>query len=144
MKKLASVCVKAAKKTFVWVTLVCQRLRCVKRVRNTLSVLKSSPPGALPLYDRILEQIWSLKDSEDAEDAKDFESYRQVLSSVTLSYHPTRLKWLTAIAGLEEDPDKELIDLCGSFLIIRKEVVHFVHLSAKDYFRTGKESRIFP
>ena len=128
--------------TFLWVALVCKSLQGMQ-VRKTLSALEQFPPGLQPLYDRMMDQIRHLEDSDDVE------SCRQILSSVTVAYRPLHLKELVATAGLQEDPDdlqslNELINLCASFLIIRDGIVYFVHQSAKDYFSTGKGSEIFP
>jgi hypothetical protein len=91
----------------------------------------------------MMEQIRGLKDSDDVE------SCIPVLSSVTLAYRPIHLKELVAVAGLQEEPNdiqalNELVDLCGSFLIVREETVYFLHQSAKDYFSSGKGSQVFP
>ena len=67
-----------AKETFLWVALVCKELRDVQ-VRKTLSTLQKFPPGLHPLYERMMNQIWCLEDSEDVEFC------RRILSSVTLA-----------------------------------------------------------
>ena len=108
-----------------------------------MSVLEDFPSGLQSLYDRMMEQISHLENSED------IKSCTQILSSLTLAYRPIRLKELVSVAGLDEnledlDDLKELVDLCGSFLTVREETVYFIHQSAKDYFATGKGSRIFP
>jgi hypothetical protein len=139
-EKIRSYLYAKADGTFLWVALVCKELQGVQ-VRRTLSVLERFPPGLQPLYERMMEQIICLK--EDAE------SCRRILSSVTLAYRPIPLKELVVIAGLEESLDdlqslNELVDLCGSFLTVREEIVFFIHQSAKDYFSSGKGSWIFP
>jgi hypothetical protein len=127
--------------TFLWVALVCKELQSVQ-IRKTLSVLERFPPGLQPLYERMIEQINCLEDSEDVE------LCRRILSSATLAYRPLHLKELVAAAGLESIDDlqslNELVDLCGSFLTVREETVYFIHQSAKDYFSTGKGAKIFP
>jgi hypothetical protein len=40
------------------------------------------------------------------------------------------------------DDIRELVELCGSFLILRKKAVYFVHQSAKEYL--NKSDIIFP
>ena len=121
--------------TFLWVALVCKQLEHTSR-RKTLSVLKSFPPGLQPFYQRMIEQMRILNDSED------FKLCRQILASITLAYLPIPLKELVLVAGL---PDvlsddlqslEELVELCESFLIIRKGIIYFVHQSAKDYLST--------
>ena len=140
-EKVSSYLHENAEDTFLWVALVCKELQNVQ-VRKTLSVLRDFPPKLESLYERILKQIDSLQDTTDARLCE------RILSSVTLAYRPIYLKELVATAGLQENPDdlqsiNELIDLCGSFLIVRDEIIYFVHQSVKDYFSTGKGSRIF-
>jgi hypothetical protein len=124
------------------VALVCKELRDVQ-VRKTLSTLQKFPPGLHPLYERVMNQIWRLEDSEDVEFC------RRILASVTLACRPVRLKELVSTADLQESLDdlqslNELVNLCGSFLTVRDETVYFIHQSAKDYFSTEKGTKIFP
>ncbi|KAF7508093.1 hypothetical protein GJ744_009675 [Endocarpon pusillum] len=140
-KKIRKYLYEKADGTFLWVALVCKALHGV-RVGNTLSALEKFPPGLQPLYERMMEQIRCLEDSDDVE------SCTRILSSATLAYRPIHLKELVAMAGLQEDPNdveslNELVDLCGSFLTIREDTVYFIHQSAKDYFSTGKGAQIF-
>jgi NACHT domain len=129
--------------TFLWVALVCQRLEKTP-VRKTLSALKKFPPGLEPLYGRMFRQIWHMGDQENVE------YYRKILCAAILAYRPLHLNEFVFVAKL---PDifsdylidmKELVALCGSFLIIRDDVVYFVHQSAKDYLNGAGGSRIFP
>jgi hypothetical protein len=92
----------------------------------------------------MIEQMRILNDSED------FKLCRQILASITLAYLPIPLKELVLVAGL---PDvlsddlqslEELVELCGSFLIIRKGIIYFVHQSAKDYLSTHADPENFP
>jgi hypothetical protein len=60
-----------------------------------------------------------------------------------LTYRPLYLKELVATAGLPEEQSDELhvlVDLCGSFLTVREEIIYFIHQSAKNYFITGNGS----
>jgi hypothetical protein len=129
--------------TFLWVALVCKRLQEIRPWKVKLQptkVLKEFPPGLESLYERMMEQI---------QDGEDTELCTRILSSVTLAYRPIHLKELVSTAGLQEelseDPESlnELVKLCGSFLTIREGTIYFVHQSAKDYFSTGKGSKIF-
>ena len=135
---------KKAEGTFLWVALVCKSLQNVKVNIKVLAALKEFPPGLEPLYERMMKQI------QHGEDAEDVEFCMRVLSSVTLTYRPIYLKELVATAGLPEELSddlqslNQLVDLCGSFLTAREEMIDFVHQSAKDYFMTGKGSKIFP
>lgn len=37
----------------------------------------------------------------------------------------------------------DLVSRCGSFLTIREDTVFFNHVSAKDYFTSGKGQKVF-
>lgn len=131
--------------TFLWVALVCKQLQDPKTGRRTtLSRLKSLPPGLQPLYQRMMEQMYTLNDSGDVE------LCRRILPSITLAYQPIQLEELISTAGLPEDLSDdleslmELVELCSSFLIIREGIVYFVHQSAKDYLRAHAGPSIFP
>jgi hypothetical protein len=92
----------------------------------------------------MMEQMRALNDSEDLEICK------RILVSITLAYQPIHLEELVTIAGLPEEFSddqeslEELVGLCGSFLIIRKRTIYFIHQSAKDYFSTDAKLEIFP
>jgi hypothetical protein len=130
-----------AEGTFLWVSLVCKELESVPLYR-TRSVLRELPPGLDPLYDRMMTQIVAQKDAQTTRFCTD------TLRSVTLAYRPLRLDEIAVAAGLptnEFSSAQEVIDLvgrCGSFLTIREGVVFFVHLSAKDYFTSGKGQQV--
>ena len=129
--------------TFLWVALVCQELKKVvkRRVRPTL---RKFPSGLEPLYGRMLEQIEDLSDPDDREDCS------KVLRITVLAYRPLQLKELNFAADLPDEKFadfedlSDLINQCGSFLIIRDEIVYFVHQSAKDFFSHLKGRRVFP
>jgi hypothetical protein len=129
--------------TFLWAALVCKELEKVKAWK-TQTVLERFPGGLEPLYQRMIEQI------QDDGDTEDVELCKKLLRTVTLTCRPLDLDEIGVIANLPEDLSKDtqaLQDLaasCGSFLTVRGQTVYFVHQSAKDYFTTGKGSKIFP
>ena len=128
-----------ANDTFLWVALVCQNLEMTAK-RNVLKKLNSFPPGLDSLYERMMLQIGK---SDDAELCK------QVLASISLVYRPITLKELVALVEQlgEIDNDKELreiIGLCGSFLILREDTIYFVHQSAKDFLLAQAAEEVFP
>ncbi|KAH0562229.1 hypothetical protein GP486_003077 [Trichoglossum hirsutum] len=133
-----------AEGTFLWVALVCKKLQRVLRNPKVPAILREFPSGLEPLYERMVEQV------QQGEDPEDVEFCLRILSTVTLTYRPIHLKELAAAAGLPEGSYDDLeslnvlVDLCGSFLTVREEMIYFVHQSAKDYFSTGKGSKIFP
>lgn len=133
---------RKAKGTFLWVALVCKELEKVPP-GDIQSVLEELPPGLESLYERMMDQIRHLKRANYVDFCK------QILSTVTLTYRPLHLKEMAATAGLPEKWFDDLqtlnyfVSLCSSFLIVREEIIYFVHQSAKDYL-TGKGSGIFP
>jgi len=141
-KKIANQLREKAESTFLWVALVCKMLGDVPRWK-TLSVLQELPPGLEPLYDRMMKQILHLKDGQSKEYCL------QILRSVTTAYRPLILEELVPVAGLPGNllqdikSLQELVEMCGSFLTVRRETAHFVHLSAKDYFVKGGGQNIF-
>jgi hypothetical protein len=130
-----------AEGTFLWVSLVCKELESVPLYR-TRSVLRELPPGLDPLYDRMMTQIVAQKDAQTIRLCTD------TLRSVTLAYRPLRLEEIAVVAGLpthEFHHTQGVVDLisrCGSFLTISEGVVSIVHLSAKDYFTSGKGQQV--
>jgi hypothetical protein len=73
----------------------------------------------------------------------------RILRLVTISFRPLILKKLVVMAELSSDMlvneelISELIELYGSFIILRERTVLFVHQSAKEYF-TCNDQTIFP
>jgi hypothetical protein len=131
--------------TFLWVALVCKQLADPKtQRRKTLSVLKSFAPGLQPFYQRMMDQMHALNDDED------LESCKRILASITLAYRPIHLEELVSITCLSEEFSddrgslEELVGLCGSFLIIRKCIIDFVHRSAQDYLGTHAAPKDLP
>ncbi|KAF2260348.1 vegetative incompatibility protein HET-E-1 [Lojkania enalia] len=128
-----------ANDTFLWVALVCQTLETTAK-RNLFKNLNSFPCGLDPLYRRMMQQI---SKSDDAELCK------QVLASITLVYQPITLKELVALVdqlgGIDNDKElREIIGLCGSFLILRADTIYFVHQSAKDFLLEQAAEEVFP
>jgi hypothetical protein len=134
-KKVETQLKEKAESTFLWVALVCKRLEDIPR-RRTMSELKKFPSGLQPLYDRMMQQIEGQEDD-------DREPCKQILRATAIAYRPLTLEELLLIAELSEAPIddiREIVELCGSFLIIREKTVYFVHQSAKDYL----SDKIFP
>ncbi|KAI0902686.1 WD40-repeat-containing domain protein [Ustulina deusta] len=93
-------------------------------------MLDEFPPGLDELYDRMARQFLTSKNAEKC---------RQVLAVQALAYRPLSL---AELMSLVESPEmfqrltkwlQRVVELCGSFLTIRADVVYFVHPSAKDY-----------
>jgi hypothetical protein len=125
--------------TFLWIALVCQHLEGVQP-RNVLKRLYTFPPGLNPLYKRMLEQI------DDTDDAN---LCRRVLAFVATLYEPVTLVELATLVQQLDDiandkERREIISLCGSFLILREDTIYFVHQSAKDFLLNYALTSIFP
>ena len=134
-----------ANNTFLWVALVCQKLKLVTSL-STLKTLHSFPPGLDNLYDRMLQQV---HDSDESDLCK------QILATVTVAQRPISLAELVALTEIPDDisSDAELLEqiimLCGSFLDLQQSTIHFVHFSAKEFllkrtssvFSSGVEQR---
>ncbi|KAF2029885.1 HET-domain-containing protein [Setomelanomma holmii] len=105
-----------ANDTFLWVALVCHDLQATAN-RHVLKKLAVFPPGLDDLYKRMMQQM-SKSDNAD--------TCRCVLASTALVELVEQLKDISSDV-------REIIDLCGSFLTVRKDTVYFVHQSAKDF-----------
>jgi hypothetical protein len=130
-----------ANSTFLWVALACKRLLQVTRL-DTLSTLEQLPPGLEDLYARMMEQVL-----QGGERERDF--CLRILRAVSLAFRPISIEELITMTGLprkllDNDGLSEFIDLCGSFIIVRENIIYFVHQSAKDYLVTDGAQGLFP
>ena len=129
--------------TFLWVALVCQNLENTPK-RKTLAKLNAFPPGLGSLYERMMQQICNLDDTDDIDICK------RVLALIAIVYRPITLEELTSLIELHEylnndlESLREIISLCSSFLTIRQGTIYFVHQSAKDFLVTKSFDDIFP
>jgi hypothetical protein len=123
--------------TFLWVALVCQNLKATVN-RHVLKKLASFPPGLDALYGQMMHQM---SKSDDAE------TCRCVLAIAAVLYRPVTISELVALVeqlkGVSDDV-REIISLCGSFLILREDTVYFVHQSAKDFLFAKASDEVFP
>ncbi|RFU81298.1 high-affinity glucose transporter [Trichoderma arundinaceum] len=117
-----------ARGTFLWVALVCKELlRLTVRKRHVLKKMAEFPPQLGPLYERMMQQI---RESED------FGLCEKILRLAAVVYRPVSLAELASLLDISDNSGEELEEIvtsCGSFLVVRKEVVRFVHQSAKDF-----------
>lgn len=142
MEKVTKVLITRANSTFLWAALACKKLRKV-RPGKALSVLENLPPGLEALYARMMEQVLQAQDQEDREVCL------QILRLASLAFRPLSMEELITTADLpskllENNDLYLLIDLCGSFIIIRQDVLYFVHQSAKDYLIGDGALKLFP
>ncbi|KAF7504607.1 hypothetical protein GJ744_002034 [Endocarpon pusillum] len=129
-----------ANDTFLWVALVCQNLENILRW-DVLVRLKEFPPGLYPLYERMMVQLCNSNHTG---------LLKTILASIAAVYRPITLKELTSVVEMIEDIPgdleslRQMVGLCGSFLIIREDIIYFVHQSAKDYLLEKASDMIFP
>ncbi|KAF2198480.1 HET-domain-containing protein, partial [Delitschia confertaspora ATCC 74209] len=126
--------------TFLWVALVCQNLKDVRK-RNVIKKLNTFPPGLDSLYQRMMQQLSS---SDDADMCK------EILALAATVYRPPTLEELFTfterLKDVAGDPEsiQEIIDHCGSFLTLRENTVYFVHQSARDFLFAKAFNEVFP
>jgi hypothetical protein len=128
--------------TFLWVALVCQKLALPKaRARNASATVKEFPPGLNPLYMQMMAYIHDLE-------GRDSDRCKRILATASLVYRPVDLEELRvlekSVEDLSDNDLKEIVALCGSFLIVRQGVVRFVHQSAKDFLLKDVIEQILP
>lgn len=93
--------------------------------------LNAFPPGLIPLYERMIQQIYN---SEYAGLCK------QILAAIAIVYQPITLTELASLVKMVEDiasdldAVRDIISFCGSFLTIQGDSIYIVHQSAKDFF----------
>ena len=99
-RKLVRKCLnEKAEDTFLWVALVCKELEDVRQ-QNVKTLLKKIPPGLIPLYERMLDQVLHQRDNFDTE------LCRRILCSVTLAKRPLRFKEIAVFANISDDDDE--------------------------------------
>ena len=130
-----------AENTFLWVALVCKELQQVKAHR-VQSLLRKIPQGLTSLYQRMLRQVIHQKDQEDAT------LCRKLLCLVIISRRPLQLDEIPFLAQFPEDVRgdqsiRDIVSLCGSFLIIQSRTVYYVHQSATDFFASDEGDLVF-
>ena len=127
-----------AKGTFLWVSLACKMLEGVLAC-DIESTLEEFPSGLESIYERMMKQV---------ERSNDIKNCKRIITSAILARRPLHLKELEAIADLpmklrgDLSSLTRLVQRCGSFLTIRKDIVYLVHQSAKDFFTVGSGSTI--
>ncbi|EXJ53300.1 uncharacterized protein A1O5_13461, partial [Cladophialophora psammophila CBS 110553] len=106
--------ISPAADTFLWVAIVCLRLRQEPR-RRLRAILKESPDGLDALYDQMLQQVGA---------SRDCDLLKQILAVVKTAYRPITIRELSRlnaeIAEMIDEVDavKVLVGSCGSFLTI--------------------------
>ena len=132
-----------AEGTFLWVALVAKELE-KSQSWEILSVLSDVPVGLEELYDRMMQQILDMKRGIS-------ELCRLVLATVAIAYRPLDLPELAIVSGLpaelftgQTNRIREVVSRCGSFLIVKNDIVYLLHQSVMDYLREKAAKIIFP
>ncbi|KAL7911179.1 NACHT domain-containing protein [Trichoderma velutinum] len=118
-----------ARGTFLWVALVCKELLKISvRKRHVLKKMAEFPSDLGPLYERMMQQIRASEDSDLCE---------RILRLASVLYRPITLTELASLLDVENKFDREDLEetvaSCGSFLVVRGDLVRFVHQSAQDF-----------
>jgi hypothetical protein len=101
------------------------------------------PPGLTQLYDRIFQQVVSVNFEEMIPYALD------ILPAVCLVFRPITRRELAVLSGLPSEtrdhPDQveEYLELCGSFLALRKKPHSQSAILSQGRLRTEDEMRVF-
>ncbi|EYE95707.1 uncharacterized protein EURHEDRAFT_377279 [Aspergillus ruber CBS 135680] len=121
-----------AEGSFLWVSHLCNTLEKAPR-RKTISILEIFPASLQSAYHEGWTQMQHMNDGED------LKLCIHILGSMVASRQSVRLADIASLArlpaGFAKDTEsiKELVQLCGSFLIIQGDAVDFVHSSARSY-----------
>ncbi|KAL8387325.1 hypothetical protein RB595_009988 [Gaeumannomyces hyphopodioides] len=118
--------------TFLWVALVCHALSKVHLPGLVKETLTSFPPGLEGLYHRMLQQISSSTEAA---------MYWELLALNLVVYRPLCVHELASVAPAiwkvagSAEGLATMLQLCGSFLMIRDNTIFWVHQSARDYLK---------
>jgi hypothetical protein len=130
-QKVETALVDKAEDTFLWVSLVCERLESVPSDK-VLATIQELPPGLHPFYDRILHELSQGGSAEGC---------LRLLKVMLLVYQPLKLEEVAAVTGMPGNQIGALVDRCASFIKKRDTDVDFIHQSARDYLG-GKNGRL--
>jgi hypothetical protein len=126
-RKVQTELAEKAEGTYLWVSLVCERLESVQR-NEALITIQNLPPGLHPFYNRVLNQL------SKGEPAIVTGCIR-LLKVMMLTYRPLNVAEVSSVTGLSDEcvTIEALVDRCASFLKIQGTDIEFVHQSARDY-----------
>lgn len=126
--------------TFLWVALIYKELfKGGVKKRHLQDLMAAFPPELRPLYARMMEQVCESRDRQIC---------LELLGLMSLTYRPTSLLELTSFVQMPANDDgieelRDIVATCGSFLVLKDDVVYFVHQSAKDYLLDNTSDEIF-
>ena len=126
--------------TFLWVALVVRRLQQTLEW-DMLKVVEDTPESLTEMYDQMLKQIQLLTETTR-------EYCKLTLSVVIIAFEPVCLNELLALSGFSEKISgkleylEKIVKLCACFLVIRGDIVHIIHLSARDFLCKALEKKV--
>jgi hypothetical protein len=125
----------AEKLTFLWVALVCKKLEAIPSYETEAisAVLAETSGGLEYLYSQEIEKI------EKQERWTQIRS-KMILSVLAFAYRPLHLSEFKLLVGLPTNVDmKDVVQKCGSFLVIQTGTVFPIHQSAIEFLRKHAE-----
>ncbi|EHK46065.1 hypothetical protein TRIATDRAFT_220064 [Trichoderma atroviride IMI 206040] len=129
-----------ANETFLWVALVYKELfKGNVKKRHLQDLMNTFPPELGPLYMRMMAQVCESRDADTCV---------QVLELISLTYRPISVVELASLVKIPDDNDdfdemRDVIATCGSFLVLKDDMVYFIHQSAKDFLLSNASDQIF-
>jgi hypothetical protein len=129
--KVRDILQRKADNTFLWAALAIQQLQDALKW-EVLPILDQMPEGLQSLYQLMMNQI-------QGHPIQRRNLCVKLLSIVTTAYRPLRLGELGSLWQMEaecpqgQESVRTIAQLCGSFLTVKDDTIHFIHQSAKDY-----------
>jgi hypothetical protein len=126
--------------TFLWVSLIFKELEDASSW-EVQQVIGEMPEDLKDVYNRMVKQIRGLKRQNP-------ELCRGVLAVATAAYRPLHLAELGILSGLPPGISSghqhimAIVNMCGSFLTMRDNIVYIIHQSAQDFL--SAETFLFP
>jgi hypothetical protein len=128
-QQLEAELISKAQDTYLWVSLVCTRLKSVK-CENVLTAVKDAPPGLTSLYGQIFDELRKGKSTI-------VENSMRLMKAMLTAYRHLRGQEIDSTAGLHLDKAElnKLVDRCAPLVMRRGDSIVFVHQSAREYLR---------
>ncbi|KAJ9131101.1 Vegetative incompatibility protein HET-E-1 [Pleurostoma richardsiae] len=135
--RIADAIRQGANNTFLWVALVFKELESVEGWYAE-DIIAQIPSDLSELYSHIMRGIEKGR-------MRDPEYCKNALVAVSLAYRPLSLCELSVVAGLPSKIDPQnIVEKCGSFLIVNGKIVEPVHQSAKEYLIKHQKRGVAP
>lgn len=128
-----------ADNTFLWVSLVCERLsQSDVSPRLVMDELRSFPQSLKSLYKLMLSRI---------SESREAGLLKEILALVCVVYRPIGAEeikeLIPSMAIYKENDVKDAVGCCGSFITYQRKIISFVHQSAKEFLLDEGHTEIF-